>query len=108
MSTKSLSILFFFLSIWYLPVYYFFFYSNSNTEISSSNDFFHKFSLGNTGQTENACEAVNFAIQNRITFSCQSGYAQLTELKYVGVAKNNKTTCETVTNSFESDVPDLF
>jgi hypothetical protein len=55
MSTKALSILFFFLTIINLPVYLFFYQSNDYEVQNIPIDFFPKISLGNIGQAENAC-----------------------------------------------------
>ena len=49
MTTKSLAILFFFLSVLNIPLYFFFYTSNQGTLVHTQADYFHKFSLGNSG-----------------------------------------------------------
>lgn len=80
MSTKSLSILFFFLTIINIPVYMFYYASHpaSNT-LSTPQDYFNALSLGNIGESDYACSAVNWAYPvaapavQELSLACSSG-----------------------------------
>lgn len=62
MSTKALSFLFFWLTVLNLPVFMFYYNSNPITiESPTIRDYFSHYSLGNVGQTENTCGAINLA-----------------------------------------------
>jgi hypothetical protein len=62
MSTKSLSILFFFLTIINIPVYMFYYASHPASQtLSTPQDYFNALSLGNIGESDFACAAVNWA-----------------------------------------------
>lgn len=62
MSTKSLSILFFFLTIINIPVYMFYYASHpASNALTTPQDYFNALSLGNIGESDYACAAVNWA-----------------------------------------------
>ena len=63
MSSKALSVLFFFLTIINLPVYLFYYSSNDYEVQSIPIDFFPKLSIGNIGQAENSCSSMNRVTQ---------------------------------------------
>jgi len=74
LATKSLTWLFFFLTILNIPVYAFFFASNpSSLDSTSPQDIFASVSLGNIGQSEYACDTVNWAVSTNFTLSCSLG-----------------------------------
>ena len=98
MSTKSLSILFFFLTIINIPVYMFYFASHpASQSVSTPQDYFNALSLGNIGESDYACAAVNWAnpvkapAVQEVTLACATG--TLTDVKYLGVPKSDKVTC---------------
>ena len=63
MSTKSLSILFFFLTIINIPVFMFYYASNpASNQISTPQDYFNALSLGNIGESTYSCDIVNWAV----------------------------------------------
>ena len=92
MSTKSMALLFAILSILNIPVYMFYFQSNPmqahNPKIQ---DFFSALSLGNIGQTTQACDTVNLAIDQEITLHCPTG--KLDKLLLQGVGKDDDSSC---------------
>jgi hypothetical protein len=62
MSTKSLTIFFFIISIINAPVYVFYWMSGTDEYVHDLNEAFSKLSLGNIGQTDFACGFTNFAL----------------------------------------------
>lgn len=104
MSTKALSILFFFLTILNLPVYLFYYQSNDYA-VQSTIDFFPKVSLGNIGQAENACSSMNYVTDKKVSFTCSSNFAKLSELKYIGLI-DKEASCKSVLATSVADIPD--
>ena len=92
MSTKALAWLFFILTILNFPVYVFFWESNESA-VHAPQDYFAKLSLGNIGQTEFACSAMNFQLQRVISMSCSTNFAQMEDLQYFGLANTDQDTC---------------
>jgi len=99
MSTKSLAVLFFFLTLINIPVYMFYFASHpASQSLSTPQDYFNALSLGNIGSGDYACAAVNWAVPvvapavQEITLACATG--TLTDVKYLGVPKSDKVTCK--------------
>jgi hypothetical protein len=93
MSSKALSVLFFFLTVINLPVYLFYYSSNDYEVQNIPIDFFPKLSLGNIGQAENSCSSANHVTSSEISFTCSSNFAKLSDLKFVGIIQTNETTC---------------
>ena len=103
MATKSLAWLFFVLTLLNLPVYAF--YSSGNlTEQANKNfafsDYFAMFSLGNIGQSKNACAENNLSIEPDMILSCS--YGNLATLSAFGISKIDDETC---TAMGESETP---
>lgn len=41
-------------------------------------------------------------------FNCKSGFAKLGTLKYIGLTKDDKTSCGVLNEAISTDVPDLY
>jgi len=50
--------------------------------------------MGSIGQSEIACATVNFATNRELEFSCFTNNAKLTEVKMIGIAKDNDSSCK--------------
>lgn len=100
--------LFMFLVFLNWPVYMFF-YASNESEVARTQDFFMKMSLGNIGAAELSCSAINWALDTNARFSCSSSFAELTELRYIGVTINDDTSCIKILDLQDpNDVPGLF
>jgi len=49
--------------------------------------------MGSIGQSETACTTLNFAKSREMELACLTDNAQLTEVKLVGVAKDDASSC---------------
>ena len=92
LATKALAILFFFLTVINIPVYAFYYASNpTSVDSTSLQDYFASLSLGNIGQSEHACDRVNWAVATNISLSCSMGTLQ--DIRYFGISKDDTATC---------------
>lgn len=100
MTTKSLSWLFFILTILNLPVYFFYYQGNVTKQENSDLSFgsyFAMLSLGNIGQSTNACGEINTAIEDDMILSCSFG--NLGSLNAFGLVKSEDVECKNLTSS---------
>lgn len=95
-SAKTLAWFFVVLTILNVPTYMFFYKSNQTANCSTSDlqGCFDKLSMGSIGQSEIACATVNFAKSRELELACFTSNAKLTEIKFVGIAKDNETSCK--------------
>ena len=96
MSAKSLSILFFVLTLINIPCYMFYYGSNPATEtIQTPQQWFNALSLGSIGESAHACDVINAAQDTMISLSCNIG--TLTSIRYLGLSKNDDSaTCSSI------------
>ena len=88
MKTKTLTYLFFFLTILNLPVFAFYYSGNQSlADGQQFQDYFGILSLGNIGQDQNACGEANNALEKNLTLSCS--YGNIQELVDFGLALDN-------------------
>ena len=50
--------------------------------------------MGSIGQSEIACGVLNYAKNRELEFSCFTNNAKLTEIKMIGIAKDNDSSCK--------------
>lgn len=69
----------------------------ASNALTTPQDYFNALSLGNIGESDYACAAVNWAYPitapavQELTLACPSG--TLTAVKYLGVPKSDEVTC---------------
>ena len=92
MSTKALTLLFLVLTIINVPVYAFFYEANDG-EVQTPQDYFSKLSLGNLGQSERTCSAMNYATDKQLHLSCLSSFEKMSKIDYIGISKSDESNC---------------
>ena len=88
-----------------------FFYKSNQTANCSTQDIqgcFDKLSMGSIGQSEIACGLLNFAKNRELEFSCFTNNAKLTEIKMIGIAKDNGSSCKTLNKAAPETKGDQF
>ena len=111
MATKSLALLFLIITILNIPVYAFY-YSGNITKISSGgetkqafsySDYFAMLSLGNIGQSQNACAETNIAFEKEMVMACS--YGHLAQFESFGLSKDDDSICTTLSVAEQDDTP---
>ena len=93
MSSKTLSVFFFILTIINIPLYLIYFNSHlSGNPNPSLLDYFSALSLGNVGEIENSCDRINLAHDSQFHIHCPVG--KLSHLSYLGMTHDENSNCK--------------
>jgi len=104
MTVKQLMKFFFFLSMLNIPCYLFYHQVNHGAEPEDIVAHLAKLTLGSVGEQETVCRSTNAAASSSLELECPSNSeAFIDELLFVGITKNDSTTCRSATPVVKTD-----
>lgn len=92
-TTWKLTCFFFIVSLLNVPVYMFLWYSDGGSVHATIGDNLAKLSLGSIGTSTTGCNYMNYASSPTFKIQCKNKFSKLQEIDYLGISKNDNTTC---------------